>query len=147
MAQATTMTEFAPWAGLAGGLLIGLASVVLLAGIGRIAGVSTILASVFLPGAAGDKAWRVAFIVGLPLGAALVTLAGYKNWNTIALPAGYAGTVAAGLLVGLGTAMGTGCTSGHGICGLARFSQRSLAATLMFMATAGLTVFVIRHVL
>lgn len=129
--------------GLGGGALIGLASVALLALDGRIAGVSGILGG--LLSAPGDRTWRLAFLAGLPLGAGVVgALAG-------GFPQVIEGSsfllVIAGLLVGFGTRLGSGCTSGHGICGLARRSPRSLAATLTFIATGMLTVFVVRQVL
>lgn len=127
--------------GLLGGVLIGLAAVCLLGLDGRIAGVSGILGA--LPGAPGDRAWRVAFLLGLPGGAGLVALlAGGLPQQIVAAP----GTlVAAGLLVGAGTRLGSGCTSGHGVCGLARRSPRSAAATATFIAAGMLTVFVVRR--
>jgi uncharacterized membrane protein YedE/YeeE len=91
--------------------------------------------------------WRLAFLVGLPVGALLVTAAGLKDWTSLSFPAGTAATVAGGLLVGFGTILGSGCTSGHGICGLARWSRRSLVATVVFMLTAAATVFVTRHLI
>ena len=142
------MTTFAPVAGLFGGALIGLAAVVLMLTIGRIAGVSGIALNAMLPadGAAG-RGWRIAFLAGLPLGAALVTALGLKDWSAVAFPSSLALLAVAGALVGAGTTLGGGCTSGHGICGLARLSPRSLVATGVFMATAVATVFVIRHVI
>jgi uncharacterized protein len=140
-----TETGFTPIPSVLGGALIGLASAGLLLANGKIAGVSGILGRSFFP-AAGDLGWRLAFLVGLPLGAALATrLTGDRMGFSItpSLPL----LVGGGLLVGFGTQLGNGCTSGHGVCGLARGSRRSLAATLTFMATAALTVFVVRHVL
>lgn len=127
--------------GLGGGVLIGLASVGLLALDGRIAGVSGILGG--LLSSPGDRPWRLAFLIGLPLGAGIVAaMAG-------GLPQVMQGSswqlVVAGLFVGLGTRVGSGCTSGHGVCGLARRSPRSLAATLTFIAVGMLTVFVVRQ--
>lgn len=127
--------------GLGGGVLIGLASVALLALDGRIAGVSGILGG--LLSSPADRAWRLAFLAGLPLGAGIVAvLSG-------GLPQVMQGStwllVVAGLLVGGGTRLGSGCTSGHGICGLARRSPRSLAATLTFIAAGMFTVFVVRQ--
>jgi uncharacterized membrane protein YedE/YeeE len=87
----------------------------------------------------------LAFILGLPLGALLVTAAGLKDWSNISFPASMSTTVIAGFIVGVGSTFGSGCTSGHGICGLARFSMRSIVATVTFIATAAATVFVIRH--
>ena len=136
-------TTFTPWAGLLGGLLIGLASAGLLLAIGRIAGISGILGGSFF-GASDDLGWRVAFLLGLPLGASTAL-------RTSGDPLGFAISsnpwllIVGGLLVGIGTQLGSGCTSGHGVCGLARASQRSFVATLTFMAAAALTVFVARH--
>jgi hypothetical protein len=142
------MTTFAPLSGLAGGALIGLAAVVLMLTIGRIAGVSGIALNAMLPGdGATGRGWRIAFLAGLPLGAALVTALGLKDWSAVSFPSSFALLAVAGALVGAGTTLGGGCTSGHGICGLARLSPSSLAATLVFMATAVATVFVLRHVI
>jgi uncharacterized membrane protein YedE/YeeE len=131
-------------AALAGGVLIGTAATLLLWLTGRIAGVSGILSGVVFP-ARPDVAWRVAFLGGLILagGAYLLFVPGVPPPRT-GFPAG--GLVLAGLLVGFGTRMGNGCTSGHGVCGLGRFSLRSLAAVVTFMATAMATTFVVRHV-
>ena len=130
-------------AGLGGGALIGLAASLLLWCDGRIAGISGILGG--LPGASGDRLWRWAFLGGLVLGAgAWAAFAGGlpQQWQ------GGAGLMAAaGLLVGFGTRLGSGCTSGHGVCGIARLSPRSLAATATFMAAGICTVFVLRHLL
>ena len=137
--------EFAPIAGLIGGMLIGLASAGLWLFESRIAGISGILGGSFLA-SAGDRAWRVAFLLGLPLGAFAMSRLGLADPGfTITHDPLLLGC--AGLLVGVGTQLGNGCTSGHGVCGLGRGSARSLAATLTFMATAALTVFVARHVL
>jgi uncharacterized protein len=140
-----TETAFTPLPSLLGGVLIGLASAGLLLANGKIAGVSGVLGRSLFP-AAGDLGWRLAFLVGLPLGAWLATrltsdAMGYSISASLPL------LVGGGLLVGVGTQLGSGCTSGHGVCGLARGSRRSLAATLTFMAIAALTVFVVRHVL
>jgi len=129
---------------LAGGLLIGVAATILLAFNGRVAGVSGIVNGVLLP-RRGDVAWRVLFLVGLVAGGGMylaLVPGAYAPRAGFSVPA----LVAAGLLVGFGTRMGNGCTSGHGVCGLGRFSLRSLAAVLTFMATAIATTFVIRHV-
>jgi hypothetical protein len=142
------MTTFAPVEGFIGGLLIGLAAVALMASIGRIAGVSGIALNAMLPAdGSGGRGWRIAFLAGLPLGAALVTALGLKDWSGVILPSSLELLAVAGALVGAGTTLAGGCTSGHGICGLARLSPGSLAATLVFMATAVVTVFVIRHVI
>lgn len=141
------MTEFAPIQGLIGGVLIGLAAVLLMFSIGRIAGVCGIVFNALTASGMANRGWRLAFIAGLPLGALLVTAAGLKDWSSAGYPASMTTTIVAGLLVGVGTTYGSGCTSGHGICGLARFSRRSLAATVTFMAAALATVFITRHLL
>lgn len=129
---------------LAGGVLIGLSATLLLWLNGRVAGISGVLGGVLFP-RAGDVLWRVAFLVGLVSAAGL-----YMSLVPGAAPSrvGFsrAALVAAGLLVGFGTRMGNGCTSGHGVCGLGRLSSRSLAAVLTFMATAIATTFLLRHV-
>lgn len=140
-----TETTFTPLAGLVGGALIGLASAGLLLADGKIAGISGILGRSFFP-ASGDLGWRLAFLVGLPVGAWLATRAtgdaiGFAITGDVRL------LIAGGLLVGIGTQIGNGCTSGHGVCGMARGSKRSILATLAFMFTGALTVFVMRHVL
>lgn len=130
--------------GLLGGVMIGVAVVALMALLGRIAGISGIVASL-LPGeAVADRGWRVAFIAGLVLGPVIVGLAtgAQAIGPTIAsLPV----LALAGLLVGIGTTVGAGCTSGHGVCGMSRLSPRSMAATATFVATAMITVFIVRH--
>jgi len=93
------------------------------------------------------RLWRLAFILGLPLGALLVTAIGFKDWSGVTFQASMPTTIIAGLAVGVGATIGSGCTSGHGICGLARFSMRSVVATMTFMATGAATVFVIRHII
>jgi uncharacterized membrane protein YedE/YeeE len=138
------MAAFDPFTAALGGALIGLAAVLLLLLIGRMAGISGIFAELIAPGGR-DRGWRLAFLAGLiaaPLGLALFGRAA-------PLPAmpGWAVIVAAGLLVGYGTRLGGGCTSGHGICGFARLSPRSIAATIVFMVTAIATVAITRHVI
>ena len=136
--------HFTPWASLAGGILIGLATALLLLANGRVAGISGILGGLLRP-TRGDIAWRVTFILGLfvaPL--AWLTMGAMPPAQIDHSPALLA---AAGLLVGVGTRFGSGCTSGHGVCGIARLSPRSLTATGCFMAAAAVTVFVMRHVL
>jgi uncharacterized membrane protein YedE/YeeE len=139
------MTEFTPLSGLWGGVLIGLGSVGLLLGLGRIAGISGIFGHAVLP-VRGDWGWRAAFLLGLLLGAALAILwvPSAADFEITRSPAVLA---AGGLLVGFGTQLGSGCTSGHGVCGLARMSRRSLVAVPVFMATAAATVGVARHLL
>lgn len=137
------MTDFTPLAGAAGGLLIGLSAVLLMGGLGRIAGISGIFRALFTGGAD----WQVLFLIGLLAGTILTALLGGFDVSTIAFPGNPLTTVIGGLLVGAGTALGSGCTSGHGICGLSRLSPRSIAATAVFMAVAVVTVFIMRHVL
>jgi uncharacterized membrane protein YedE/YeeE len=138
------MENFTPISALAGGILIGLASVWLLAANGRIAGVSGILHGL-VARVPGDTQWRAWFIAGL--------LAAGFLWHALGLaPApreglGLGWAIGAGLLVGFGTRMGAGCTSGHGVCGLGRLSLRSLVAVVTFMLTGALAVYVVRHVL
>jgi uncharacterized protein len=142
-------TQFTPWASLAGGLVIGLATALYLFGNGRIAGIAGILASPLRAVLAGTSlrpdANRLLFLLGLLLAP--------WAWRLVApLPAvsvdvGTAGLVVAGLLVGVGVRMGNGCTSGHGVCGLSRFSLRSLVNVLAFMGAGFVTVFVLRHLL
>ena len=131
---------------LIGGGLIGLSAVMLMAFSGRIAGVSGIVAGLLPPKPADDRTWRIAFILGLVLAPTVLTLV--TGDNRIGPPTiGPALLVAAGLLVGVGVTLGSGCTSGHGICGVSRLSPRSAAAVAIFVATAMVTVFVVRHVL
>jgi uncharacterized membrane protein YedE/YeeE len=141
------VTAFDPWHGLVGGILIGAAAVLLMLGIGRIAGVCGIAYNLLTARDPANMPWRAAFLIGLPLGALLVSAVGLKDLGGLTISASVPATIAAGLLVGVGTTFGSGCTSGHGICGLARFSHRSIAATLTFMLTALATVFIIRHLI
>lgn len=137
-------SEFTPWTALAGGILIGLAAASFVLLNGRIAGISGILGG-FLTPSTGDIGWRVAFMAGL-IGAPLLWILA-ADMPPINVEAGYPALIVAGLLVGIGTRYGSGCTSGHGVCGLSRLSPRSLVATLTFMATGFVTVFLIRHAL
>ncbi len=135
---------FTPGSALAGGLLIGVAVALFALCNGRVAGISGIVGGLLHP-RAGDLAWRAAFVVGLlaaPLAYAIVTAL-----PALRIDAGYGALVLAGLLVGIGTRYGAGCTSGHAVCGVARLSPRSLAATATFMAAGFATVFLLRHVL
>src|SRR5947207_8453031 len=136
------MTAFDPVSALIGGGLIGLAAVLLMLLNGRIAGVSGILGDALASG--GDRAWRIAFLAGLVAAPLVLTAAGHAL-STPLMPPSLAVVVVGGLLVGFGTRLGGGCTSGHGVCGIARLSPRSIAATLVFMATAVLVVAVMRH--
>lgn len=138
------MTDFTPFQSLFGGALIGLAAVLLMALHGRVAGMTGILSGV-IPPLAADWQWRAAFLVGAIIAPLVYRLTG----GTIAfdVPVSTGALIIGGLLVGIGVHFGNGCPSGHGICGLARFSPRSLAAVLIFMATAFMTVYLTRHVL
>lgn len=139
------MTAFTPLESLFGGALIGLASVLLMAFHGRIAGMTGILSGL-LPPVSSDWAWRAAFLAGAIAAPALVTaVSGYSVAYDSPVPLSW--TVISGLVVGIGVYFGSGCTSGHGVCGIARLSPRSIIATATFMATAIATVFVIRHVI
>ena len=133
---------FTPWSSLAGGVLIGIATAMFVLLNGRIAGISGVLGGLLKP-AKGDVAWRLAFVLGL-VGAPSAYLL-FNNVPSLQIDAGYAALVAAGLLVGVGTRYGSGCTSGHGVSGLSRLSPRSLAATASFMGAGFLTVYVARH--
>ena len=140
------ITEFTPLAGLAGGVLIGLSAVVLMLGCGRIAGNSGIFGGLLAAAPLAELGWRAAFVAGILAGAALAALAGLYSGEALWFPPAMVLVAAAGLLVGVGTQLGAGCTSGHGVCGLARLSGRSIAATATFMAVAIVVVFVMRHV-
>ena len=137
------MTEFTPVSATLGGLLIGLAATILWLGSRRIAGISGILGNALFSSGEGERSWRLAFVLGLPIGAALV--AAISGPLPVTIEAGPVRLIAGGLLVGFGTRLGNGCTSGHGVCGVSRGSVRSLAATLTFMVAGAATVFVIRH--
>ncbi len=136
--------HFTPWASLAGGILLGLASAIFILVNGRILGISGIVGGLFRP-KAGDVGWRLSFLLGLLV--APVVYAMVAGPIAPRIDAGWVTVVAAGLLVGVGTRYGSGCTSGHGVCGLSRLSPRSLVATLAFMGAGFATVFVMRHVL
>ena len=139
--------NFTPWSSLAGGVLLVVASALFILLNGRVLGISGILGGLLTP-KAGDIGWRVALLAGLfaaPAVYALLAPAGLISAPRI--DAGFGLVVLAGLLVGIGTRYGSGCTSGHGVCGLSRLSPRSLVATLAFMGTGFATVFVIRHLI
>ncbi len=137
------MHNLTPVSGLLGGALIGLAASMLMILTGRVAGVSGILGGLLTP-RPGDRGWRIAFIAGL-IAAPLLAVLGGAPLPAPAMTSNVALITVAGLLVGFGTRLGNGCTSGHGICGLARLSRRSIAATLIFMVTAIATVAIARH--
>lgn len=135
-------TAFTPAAALVGGALIGLAATLLYAGIGRIAGISGILNQSIET--RDDRGWRVAFLAGLIIAASLwLSVSGAMPRDGFPLP----WLIVAGVLVGFGTRLGNGCTSGHGICGLARWSRRSLLAVAVFMGAGMLTTYLMRHML
>ena len=136
------MSPFDPTSALIGGALIGLAAVLLMLLIGRIAGISGILGD-SLSAANGERAWRFAFLAGLVAAPLLAAAAGLP----VPMPGSWWLIAAGGLLVGFGSRLGNGCTSGHGVCGLSLLSTRSLAATVAFFLTAMMVVFVMRHVL
>ena len=138
------MTSFTPYASLAGGALIGLSAVILMALNGRVVGASGILAGFLTPGSPGSI-WKLAFVAGAVAAPALAVLLGAQI--PFAVPVSNAALMVGGVIVGVGVIYGSGCTSGHGVCGMARLSPRSIAATATFMVTAFATVFVIRHVL
>ena len=139
------MSPFDPMSALIGGALIGLAAVLLMLWLGRIAGISGILGGC-LSTATGDRTWRVAFVAGL-VAAPLIAAATGRPMPMPAMPDSWWWIAGSGLLVGFGSRLGSGCTSGHGVCGISRLSTRSLAATAVFFLTAMIVVFVMRHVL
>jgi uncharacterized membrane protein YedE/YeeE len=139
-------TAFTPWQSLAGGILIGLASVLLMLSLGRIMGATGILAGVLTPFVHPDTGWRLTILAGMVSGPlALMVLTG--SMPAVDVPVSMPMLVLGGFLVGIGVTYGSGCTSGHGVCGMARLSRRSIVATLTFMVTTGLTVYITRHVL
>jgi len=136
------MTEFTPWQSLFGGALIGLSAVLLMALHGRIAGMTGILSGV-IPPLAGDWQWRAVFLAGAIISPLIYLAAGGEI--AFSIPIGIPAIVLGGLLVGIGVHFGNGCPSGHGICGIARLSPRSIVAVVTFMITAFITVFVVRR--
>jgi uncharacterized membrane protein YedE/YeeE len=139
------MTHFTPLASTVGGLLIGLSASLLLLFNGRIAGISGVLGRALAP-PDGERGWRLLFLAGLLAGGAVLAVVHPGAFGGAA-PRSIGPLIFAGLLVGVGTRLGGGCTSGHGVCGIARLSPRSIAATLVFMTAGAATVFVARHVL
>lgn len=139
-------TVFTPFASFGGGLLIGLAAVLLMLGLGRIFGATGILSGAVFVESREEMTWRLALIAGMILAPGLI-LAVTGSMPALNVPVSPAMIAVGGLIVGLGASLGSGCTSGHGVCGLSRLSVRSLVAVPTFMATAGVTVFLIRHVI
>ena len=138
-------TAFTPFQSLGGGALIGLASVLLMATLGRVMGATGILAGILQPTSMTDWSWRAAVLAGMITGpVAVLIMTG--QFPTVQVPTSTTMLVIGGFLVGIGVTFGSGCTSGHGVCGMARLSPRSIAATLTFMLTTGITVFVVRHI-
>jgi uncharacterized membrane protein YedE/YeeE len=141
-----TETEFTPLMSFAGGVLIGLSAVLLMFFQGRIMGATGILSGLITGGVPGDKIWRAAMVVGMIAGPLLVLgLAG--QMPAVEVPISLPMILIGGFIVGIGVTFGSGCTSGHGVCGLARLSPRSFVATLTFMVVAFVTVYVLRHVI
>ena len=136
--------HFTPWSSLAGGLLIGVATAMLLLFNGRIAGITGILGGLLRP-KAGDIGWRLAFVLGLLSAPLVYGLA--VPLPSVHIDADTASLIVAGLLVGVGTRYGSGCTSGHGVCGLSRLSPRSMVATASFTLAGFVTVFIVRHLI
>lgn len=139
-------TAFTPLQSLVGGALIGLAAVLLMLTLGRIMGATGILAGVLTPGTHPDKSWRVAVLAGMISGP-LAVLALSGQMPIVQVPVSLPMLLIGGFLVGVGVTYGSGCTSGHGVCGIARLSRRSIAATATFMVTTAITVYVVRHVM
>lgn len=138
------MTEFTPLASTFGGVLIGLSAIMLMGFVGRIAGMTAIFSAI-IPPRAPDWPWRATFLAGAIVAPA-VYLAMFGEPVGFSVPVGMLAMIVGGFVVGIGVTFGSGCTSGHGVCGIARFSPRSVVATCVFMASTFATVFVIRHV-
>lgn len=138
-------TAFTPIASLSGGVLIGIASTLLMLTLGRVMGATGVLAGLFQPASSQDFAWRAALLAGMMSGPALVWLMS-GEMPAVDVPISTVALIIGGLIVGIGVTYGSGCTSGHGVCGMARLSPRSIAATVTFMIFAGVTVYLVRHV-
>ncbi|MGB0960261.1 MAG: YeeE/YedE family protein [Halocynthiibacter sp.] len=138
-------TEFTPYAALIGGGLIGLASVLLMAFHGRIFGASGLLSGLVFPASSSDWSWRAVLFVGMLMGP-LAYFAIFAKMPDISMPIGRVPMMIGGFIVGIGVTLGSGCTSGHGVCGMARLSPRSIVATVTFMIFTALTVYIVRHV-
>ena len=139
-------TVFTPMQSLAGGLLIGLSAVLLMATTGRIMGATGVVAGLIRPASTSEFTWRAVLLAGMITGP-LVVYALTGQMPEVQVPISSPMLIAGGLIVGIGVTLGSGCTSGHGVCGIARLSWRSIVATLIFMVTTGMTVFIIRHVI
>ncbi|MAM60312.1 YeeE/YedE thiosulfate transporter family protein [Maritimibacter sp. UBA3975] len=139
-------TAFTPWASLIGGLLIGLGTVLLMAVRGNVLGATGILAGFMTPSSSSDWAWRAVIIAGM-LTAPIAILLFTGGFPVIEVPVTRGMMILGGVLVGIGVTYGSGCTSGHGVCGIARLSPRSITATLTFLLTGGITVYILRHVI
>jgi uncharacterized membrane protein YedE/YeeE len=139
-------TAFTPWLSLAGGVLIGLSATLLMLFLGRIMGATGVLAGLLQPASGDDFAWRAALLAGMVTAPAGVWLA-TGTMPVVEVPVSTFALVIGGLIVGIGVTFGSGCTSGHGVCGMARLSPRSIIATLTFMVVTFATVFLIRHVI
>ncbi len=138
-------TAFTPFTSFGGGLLIGLAAVLLMLGLGRILGATGIMSGLVFSDASDEMAWRLAMVAGMVLAPGAIFVA-TGAMPALTIPVSPAMIVIGGVIVGIGASLGSGCTSGHGVCGLSRLSLRSIVAVPTFMATAALTVFVARHV-
>lgn len=138
-------TVFTPWTSLAGGGLIGIAASLLMLLSGRVFGATGVLAGLLAPASGSDFTWRAALLAGMVTGPAIVWLAS-GEMPAVEVPVSTAALMVGGLIVGVGVTFGSGCTSGHGVCGMARLSPRSIAATLTFMAVTFVTVYLVRHV-
>lgn len=139
-------TDFTPLAALGGGLLIGLASVLLMANFGRVMGATGILAGFLMPTSRSDWGWRASLLAGMVSAPVLVWVVSGQS-VTVQVPVSGAAMIIGGLIVGVGVTYGGGCTSGHGVCGIARLSPRSIVATVVFMIAAVVTVYVTRHMI
>lgn len=139
-------TVFTPWASLTGGVLIGLSATLLMLTLGRVMGATGILAGLLQPSSGRDLTWRATLLAGMVSGPVVVWLLS-GNMPAVDVPVSTFALAVGGVIVGIGVTYGSGCTSGHGVCGMARLSLRSIAATLTFMVFTGATVFLVRHVI
>lgn len=139
-------TDFTPFASLGGGILIGIASVLLMGGFGRVMGATGILAGFLIPKDREDWAWRASLLAGMVTAPVLYLLVS-GDAVVVQVPVSTTAMIVGGLIVGAGVTYGGGCTSGHGVCGMARLSTRSITATVVFMVTAVATVYITRHVI